>query len=118
MLTMCIIVDKSVHNNGALEKPAQKRSPLAVCVNGLPVGPQGGTLDEAVAEVAGWLRFLVAHDSVAELGALKVSDYRPVTKSGFFDADRVEEMAREALQLTSIAEGVYFTLNPVNQALL
>jgi P4 family phage/plasmid primase-like protien len=55
-----------------------------------------------------------------ELRALNVADgYRTrQTRSGFYDSAHLNDMVREAIQVTNLAEGVYFTLNPLNRALL
>jgi hypothetical protein len=81
-------------------------------------GKSGGTAtaDEA-ARLAGWLRLLAEPGQVVELRALEVSQQygRAQTVAGFFDD--LDAMARAALQLTRQAEGVYFTLNPLDPAL-
>jgi P4 family phage/plasmid primase-like protien len=79
--------------------------------------------DEGVHKIAGWLRQLTEPGQVVELRAHKVSDpnsYRswPQTWNGFFDPDHFEDLARHALELTTRAEAIWFTLNPLNPALL
>jgi putative DNA primase/helicase len=71
-------------------------------------------------QVAAWLRVLVAADQVVELRALNVTQPSgaKVTCSGFYNADGLERMAGDALDLTADAEGVYFTLNPLHPSLL
>jgi putative DNA primase/helicase len=71
-------------------------------------------------QVAAWLRLFVADDQVVELRALNVPlpNGGKVTFSGFYDADGLERMASDALDLTADAEGVYFTLNPLDASLL
>jgi putative DNA primase/helicase len=70
--------------------------------------------------VAAWLRLFVADDQVVELRALNVPlpNGGKVTFSGFYDADGLDKMAADALDLTTDAEGVYFTLNPLDPSLL
>jgi hypothetical protein len=72
-------------------------------------------------QIAEWLRLLVRPGEVAELRALNVStlDYRrPHTRSGFFDHDHLDDLAREAFGLTFDARGVYLTLNPLKPDVL
>jgi hypothetical protein len=78
------------------------------------------TLDERIAQVASWLRVLTEPDRVCELRAVKVrrGSGRPHTEGGFFDTDHLEEMARLALDVSRHARGVYFTLNPLKNAIL
>jgi hypothetical protein len=75
---------------------------------------------QAVAVTTSWLRLFVGPEQVTELRALKVrqGNYRPVTVAGFYDHDHLGEMAKKALELTRQADGVYFTLNPINIALM
>lgn len=74
-----------------------------------------------VARVTAWLRLLVEPGTVAEL---RIPDYRSPrdtatsTRAGFFDSDHLERMAWEALYASQFAPGVYFTLNPLDQAVL
>lgn len=56
-------------------------------------------------------------EHVLELRALKVGAHK-YTLNGFFDDAHLAEMARAALELSSTAEGVYFTLNAVRSDLL
>ena len=76
--------------------------------------------EQAVAVTASWLRLFIEPGQVAELRALKVrqGNYRPVTVAGFYDQGHLGDMARKALELTRHADGVYFTLNPINPALM
>lgn len=80
------------------------------------------SFDDLVAMVTDWLRLLVEPDEVVELRALKcqASNYRkPHTRSGFFDGEHLEDMARRAVALSrDVAPGVYLTLNPVHRDLL
>jgi hypothetical protein len=71
----------------------------------------------AAAQVAGWLRLLAEPGQVVELRALEVARQygRAQTVAGYFDD--LEAMAKAALMLTRSAEGVYFTLNPLDLAL-
>lgn len=82
--------------------------------------PRKLTRDEAIARLAERYRALVAPGQVVELRALKVrrGSGRPHTEAGFFDAGHLAEMARAALDLTDLARGVYFTLNPLNPEVL
>jgi hypothetical protein len=77
-----------------------------------PVAP-----DEA--EILRALRVFVVPGDVAELRALGVTspDYRrPHIVSGYYDD--LEVMARDAAAVAPRAKGAYFTLNPVDHALL
>jgi hypothetical protein len=71
-------------------------------------------------QVAAWLRLFVAADQVVELRALNVPlpNGGKLTISGFYNYDGLERMANDALELTADAEGVYFTLNPLDASLL
>lgn len=76
---------------------------------------------EQIERVTAWLRLFIATGQVVELRALNCStpSYRKHhTEAGFFDYDHLPEMAKEALRLTKIAQGVYWTINPVNPDLL
>src|ERR1700722_14871561 len=77
-------------------------------------------LDEAVQVLAGQYRLLIEPGQVVELRALDVKrgNGRPHTEAGFFDADHLADMAKTALQVSPLAKGVYFTLNPLNPDLL
>lgn len=91
-------------------------------------------IDEAASDVAAsapavtpktieaWLRLLVAPHDVVELRALKCQTTaysKPQTRSGFFDYEHLDAMARCAAKLSrNVARGVYLTLNPVNHDLL
>src|SRR5947209_7748277 len=115
---MSIVLKDDVLRNGNEKKVAQAQR-LPSVWTGLPVGPEQLTANEAIAQIASWLRRLVDPDQVVELRALRVSDGRTsVTRSGFFDYDHLQEMAKTAIWLTSSSEGVYFTLNPLDRALL
>jgi hypothetical protein len=77
------------------------------------------TLDEAAALLVPQYRLLIEPGQVVELRALDVKgNGRPHTEAGFFDSDHLVQMARAALQVTTHAKGVYFTLNPLNPDLL
>jgi hypothetical protein len=71
-------------------------------------------------QVAAWLKMLVVADQAVELRALNVAlpNGGKTTFSGFYDRDGLDQMANHALDLTADAEGVYFTLNPVDPSLL
>jgi hypothetical protein len=71
-------------------------------------------------QVADWLRVFVADGQVVELRALNVAtpSGARVTYSGFYSRDRLDKMAEAALYLTPEAEGIYFTLNPLDDCLL
>jgi hypothetical protein len=75
---------------------------------------------EAVARLTGQYRILIAPDQIVELRALKVrrGNGRTHTEAGFFDFEHLEKMAKDALEITRFARGVYFTLNPLNPDLL
>jgi hypothetical protein len=71
-------------------------------------------------EIIRALRLILAPEQVTELRALEAvtKDYsRPHTVSGYFDHNHIEDMARAAAGICH-AKGIYFVLNPVNQALL
>ena len=71
--------------------------------------------------VAQWLRLFIEPGQVVELRALGCSykSYqRPHTEAGFFDYDHLDVMASESLRLTNFAQGVYWTINPINPELL
>ncbi len=78
------------------------------------------SLEEAAALLAEQYRLLAEPGQVVELRALDVrrGGGRPHVEAGFFDSDHLLEMARTALQVTPLARGVYFTLNPLNPDLL
>ncbi len=74
-----------------------------------------------VQQIVNWLRLFVAEDQVVELRALGVvtRNYRkPHVVSGYFDFEHLEEMAKQAWELSPDARGMYFTLNPLNRDLL
>src|SRR4051794_36362191 len=98
---MCILPNPGVEGNGAVGKLALNGVPTTFWQSRLSSAPSETGSDEAVAQVAEWLRTLVAEDQVVELRALK-AEYcgRRVTMSGFFDARHLEHMAREAIQLS------------------
>lgn len=86
---------------------------------GMPIGMDRRTPDEVRSQIANWLPVLVAEDQVVELRAIKVDSFHlKGTCSGFFDSQNLDKMAAEAAGLTAQAEGVYFTLNPLDPALL
>ncbi len=67
------------------------------------------------------LHLFIEPGTVTELRALHVraGGYRrSVTIAGFFHYDALEVMAKEAVRLTTISRGVYFTLNPLKPELL
>jgi putative DNA primase/helicase len=76
-------------------------------------------LEQAVATAAGWLHLFVEPGQVVELRALNVKQNygKPCPVAGFFDYEHLADMARDALELSRRAAGVYFTLNPLNTAL-
>jgi putative DNA primase/helicase len=83
------------------------------------------TLDDSwqeplIRKVAEWLRALVGEGQVVELRALNVAtpSGATLTYSGFYDYERLDKMAEAALYWSPEAEGVYFTLNPLDQSLL
>jgi hypothetical protein len=73
--------------------------------------------EQQAATIAAWLRVLIEPGQTHELRALRVAQQygRPLTVSGFFDD--LAAMAREAVRVTRRAEGVYWSLNPVDPAL-
>src|SRR5262245_56398355 len=77
--------------------------------------------DADIRRVADWLCLFVEPGQVVELRAIKVrltGDDRSSTRGGFFDTAHLDQMAREALYLSQFAAGVYFTLNPLEPAIL
>jgi hypothetical protein len=72
------------------------------------------------ATVAAWLRHFREPGDVVELRALNVEQryWRPQTVAGFFDCDHLDLMAEKALELSTRAAGVYFTMNSLKPALL
>ena len=110
---MDIITDGPPGNNPGPEAPRPRATASAAWLGRVA----GGAAADAE-EVAGWLRLLTGGGAV-ELRALGVPDGRfRRTCSGFFDEDRLDDMAREALALSGRAQGVYFTLNPLHPDLL
>lgn len=71
-------------------------------------------------QVAEWLRVFVEPGQVTELRILKwqrrPSD-RKLTVRGYYDFESLDSMAAAALQHTGAAKGVYFTFNPLDDAL-
>jgi hypothetical protein len=90
--------------------------------SGSSTGPSGKrlSLDEKAARLAEMYAALIAPGQVVELRALDVrrGTGRPHTEAGFFDAGHLADMAKAALQVSPLAKGVYFTLNPLNSDLL
>jgi putative DNA primase/helicase len=84
----------------------------------LPFDADEPSPDDVAANVESALRALVDEDQVIELRAIKVADQNGLTVSGFFDSEHFDEMANAAAELTRTADGVYFTLNPLNNKLL
>jgi hypothetical protein len=65
-------------------------------------------------------KLLIESGQVVELRAIGVqfSSGRPHIEAGFFDSNHLLPMAKEALRLSKVAKGVYFTLNPLHHDLL
>lgn len=78
------------------------------------------TPEDLCAQVARWCGILFAQDQVVELRALDVPSGRDWTVpwNGYFAADAIPTLAQAALGLPRATKGVYFTLNPLNPALL
>jgi hypothetical protein len=132
------IVAESIFPANAGNQPAGsplKRPEEATPGLGWPVGSQQPANDGAAAvrildvskearriqQIAEWLRLLIQPGDVVELRALAAStlEYRRLhTESGFFDHDHLDAMADAAYRLTHDAQGVYFTLNPLNPDVL
>lgn len=72
-------------------------------------------LAHAVSVVSGWLRRLIDPDQVVELRALRVTDGTKggSTWAGTFRGDELDALARSALDLSGLCQGVYYTLNPL-----
>jgi hypothetical protein len=73
------------------------------------------------AEIEAWLHLLFRPGDVIEFRALGVVDnskYPAFTVSGYYDFDHLSDMAKVCLHWTRLAEGCYFTLNPVLPDLL
>jgi hypothetical protein len=85
--------------------------------NESPTPPSAPSVADRLAAL---YRRLLASDQVVELRALGVQrgSGKPHTEAGFFDTAHLSEMATAALTVTKFAKGVYFTLNPLNPALL
>ena len=81
-----------------------------------------GQLDHvAVARVRSWLPLIVEPGMVVELRILNVVDnpkYPGFIVTGYFDHNHLDDLARQAIEWTSKAEGCYVTINPVNPDLL
>ena len=74
---------------------------------------------EAVKAVEDWLNVFLDPGQLVELRGLKaLTDEKtyPVTITGIYDTKHLEELARNAVDLTEAAEGVYITLNPIRPA--
>jgi hypothetical protein len=76
--------------------------------------------EEYVDQMTRVMQLFVEPGQVVELRALGVqSKYgQPHVEAGFFDSDHLHEMAETAMRVMTTAKGVYFTLNPLNPALL
>lgn len=86
---------------------------------GLNVWWGGVPLAQAAHELAARLRPLFEPGQVIEVRALEVKrSGRPHTEAGFYDCDHLHDLARDALNLSRFAKGVYFTLNPLCPDLL
>jgi hypothetical protein len=71
------------------------------------------------ARLAEAYRPLFVPGQVIELRAIGVHrSGRPHTEAGFFDDDHLLDMAMNALAVSRVAKGVYFTLNPLHPDLL
>lgn len=71
-------------------------------------------IERATATVAGWLSHLIDPDQVVELRALRMQDTKGgSTWAGTFHGGELAEMARCALELSGLCQGVYYTLNPL-----
>ena len=74
-----------------------------------------------VSQIADWLRQLVAPDQVIELLAVGVPIpglNQPGRRAGFFDYGHLDDMARHAVELSGNAQGIYFSINPLNPSIL
>src|SRR5262249_25695815 len=91
-----------------------------VGVQALGPGPAGE--DAAMKnDIAQYLRLIHQPGDVLELRVLGVVDnpkYGAFTISGYFDHDRMDDLARAAMEWTDKAEGCYVTINPVVPDLL
>ena len=72
-------------------------------------------VETLAAEIHGALTILLAPGSVHEL---RVLETHRGTNAGYYDSDHWETMASRAADWSGQAPAVYFTLNPVNPALL
>jgi len=70
--------------------------------------------------IARWLRVFVEGDQVVELRALNVATDKgaKVAWSGFYSFANLDQMAADSVKRIVGAEGVYFTLNPLDPSLL
>lgn len=117
---MSILLHSDAQGNSLHSEDPSVTNPWTTYWANMPIGQGQLPWQAAVDQVVGWLRLFAATDQIIELRALKVSSgsWSKRTYSGFFDTEHLPEMAAEALHLTKNAEGVYFTLNPLNRALL
>ena len=89
-------------------------------VVGGPTSKPQSSLGEMIATLSEHYGWLMAPDQVVELRAIDVrrGRGRPHIEAGFFDHNHLRDMAKAALDVTKLAKGVYFTLNPLNHELL
>ena len=99
--------------------PVQTIAPVVVNAPWEEKKSGGLCIPEAAQRLVDIYKLLIAPDQLVELRALDVRrGGRPHTEAGFFDADHMLDMATTALQVSRVAKGVYFTLNPLNPDLL
>ena len=78
----------------------------------------------AITEIVSFMKLIMAPGEIVELRALKVPMRygRPATMSGFYEYDKLDKFAKDAVDLTDKekkeAAGTYFTLNVIQNDLL
>ena len=84
------------------------------------LGNPSEKIKKLIQTVARTYRALLEPGQVVELRAIGVrrDKYAPHIEGGFYDTKHIPDMVQAALALTSIAEGVYWTLNPLHPDLL
>ena len=104
--TLSEMPDGTIPDGGPLRAPSPPQKAL-------PGRPRYERITE-------WLIYLVDPGVVVELRAPEVDfgNGFKATVSGFYDSDHLLDMAIEAVNLTEAAQGVYFTLNPLDPELL
>jgi putative DNA primase/helicase len=74
--------------------------------------------EKALRNIEEMLQLIVGPGQVVEMRALDVNGGDGKTYSGYYDADHLDELARDAIELSKGAKGVYITLNPVRRNII